>query len=161
LRYISNWKQLSNKISQRSEEHVGFEDPELLHYIESLYELFPNATYVLLERDRQDAELSLARSGNIPIDIVQRKFDRWYEDIEKFKTVVGEYIRIHFNDMDKMDSIKRIWDYVLRESEFDVGRWEMLSALRVYVTLGNKPYPFDPDQSMAPYFDFNKLNNVL
>jgi hypothetical protein len=132
-----------------------------LHYIETLYDLFPHATYVLLERDRQDAEASLSISGNIPLDIVRRKFDRWYEDIEKFKVVVGEYIRIHFNDMDDMGSIKRIWDYVLPDSEFDVGRWEMLSALKIYVTLGDKPYPFNRNESMAPYFDFKKLNNVL
>ena len=52
LRYISNWDELIERIERRSEKYIGFEDPELLHYIETLYELFPNATYVLLERDR-------------------------------------------------------------------------------------------------------------
>ena len=101
LRYISNWLELIDRIEQRPEKYVGFEDPELLHYIETLYELFPQATYVLLERDRLESEMSLVRSGNIPPPIVTQKFDRWYEDIEKFKTIVGLYSKLHFEDMDK------------------------------------------------------------
>ena len=102
LRYISNWNELIDRIEQRPEKYVGFEDPELLHYIETLYELFPKATYVLLERDRHDAEESLMRSGDISLPIVIYKFDRWYEDIEKFKTIVGLYSKLHFEDMDNM-----------------------------------------------------------
>ena len=109
LRYISNWDELIERIERRPEKYIGFEDPELLHYIETLYELFPNATYVLLERDRLESEMSLCRSGNIPSPIVTQKFDRWYEDIEKFKVVVGEYIKIHFEDMDNMKKIQEIW----------------------------------------------------
>ena len=141
--------------SQRPEKYVGFEDPELLHYIETLYELFPQATYVLLERDRLESEMSLARSGNIPTPIVTQKFDRWYEDIEKFKVVVGEYIKIHFEDMDNMKKIQEIWKYVLPNVPFDIDRWDMLTALHIHVTLGHKPYPAKKT-SMAPYFDFNK-----
>ena len=159
LRYISNWDELIDRIERRPEKYVGFEDPELLHYIETLYELFPQATYVLLERDRLESELSLSRSGNIPLPIIIQKFDRWYEDIEKFKVVVGEYIRIHFEDMDNMKKIQEIWEYVLPNTSFDIDRWDMLTALQIHVTLGHKPYPAKIT-SMSPYFDFNKLNNA-
>ena len=159
LRYISNWDELIERIERRPEKYVGFEDPELLHYIETLYELFPQATYVLLERDRLESELSLSRSGNIPLPIIIQKFDRWYKDIEKFKVVVGEYIRIHFEDMDNMKKIQEIWEYVLPNTPFDIDRWDMLTALQIHVTLGHKPYPAKKT-SMAPYFDFNKLNDV-
>ena len=159
LRYISNWDELIERIERRPEKYVGFEDPELLHYIETLYELFPQATYVLLERDRLESELSLSRSGNIPLPIIIQKFDRWYKDIEKFKVVVGEYIRIHFEDMDNMKKIQEIWEYVLPNTPFDIDRWDMLTALQIRVTLGHKPYPAKRT-SMAPYFDFNKLNDV-
>ena len=159
LRYISNWDELIERIERRPEKYVGFEDPELLHYIETLYELFPQATYVLLERDRLESELSLSRSGNIPLPIIIQKFDRWYKDIEKFKVVVGEYIRIHFEDMDNMKKIQEIWEYVLPNTPFDIDRWDMLTALQIHVTLGHKPYPAKRT-SMAPYFDFNKLNDV-
>ena len=159
LRYISNWDELIERIERRPEKYVGFEDPELLHYIETLYELFPQATYVLLERDRLESEMSLARSGNIPPPIVTQKFDRWYEDIEKFKTIVGEYTKLHFNDMDKLEKVREVWKYILPHSKFDIDRWHMLTALHIHVTLGHKPYPIK-ETSMAPYFDFNKLNDA-
>ena len=159
LRYISNWDELIDRIEQRPEMYVGFEDPELLHYIETLYELFPNATYVLLERDRLESEMSLCRSGNIPSPIVTQKFDRWYEDIKKFKTIVGLYSKLHFEDMDNMKKVQDIWEYVLPNAPFDIGRWDMLTALHIHVTLGHKPYPAKKT-SMAPYFDFNKLNDI-
>ena len=159
LRYISYWDELVNRIGFRPEKYVGFEDPELLHYIETLYKLFPNAKYVLLERDRQEAEMSLVRSGNIPLEIVTQKFDRWYEDIEKFKTIVGEYTKLHFDDMDKLEKVREVWKYILPHSKFDIDRWHMLTALHIHVTLGHKPYPAK-ETSMAPYFDLSKLNDA-
>tara|TARA_Y100001949_G_scaffold146159_1_gene129626 strand:- start:118 stop:774 length:657 start_codon:yes stop_codon:yes gene_type:complete len=156
LRFISNWDELIERIERRPEKYVGFEDPELLHYIETLYELFPNATYVLLERDRPDAEMSLGISGDLPSHIVTQKFDRWYEDIEKFKEVVGEYRRIHFNDMDDLKSVKNIWEYVLPNSLFDIDRWNMLIALPISITLERRSYP-TKESSMAPYLNFTKL----
>ena len=83
LRYISNWDELIERIERRPEKYVGFEDPELLHYIETLYELFPQATYVLLERDRLESELSLSRSGNIPLPIIIQKFDMMVHDCSR------------------------------------------------------------------------------
>ena len=103
--------------------------------------------------------MSLCRSGNIPSPIVTQKFDRLYEDIEKFKVVVGEYIKIHFEDMDNMKKIQEIWEYVLPNIPFDLDRWDRLTALHVHVTLGHKPYS-PKETSMAPYFDFNKLNDI-
>ena len=73
--------------------------------------------------------------------------------------MVGEYIRIHFEDMDNMKKIQEIWEYVLPNTPFDIDRWDMLTALQIHVTLGHKPYPAKRT-SMAPYFDFNKLNDV-
>ena len=52
-----------DRIEQRPEKYVGFEDPEMLHYIKDLYKLFPKATYVLLERDRIKSQNSLAASS--------------------------------------------------------------------------------------------------
>ena len=112
-----------------------------------------------LERDRLESEMSLCRSGNIPSPIVTQKFDRWYEDIKKFKTIVGLYSKLHFEDMDNMKKVQEIWEYVLPNAPFDIGRWDMLTALHIHVTLGHKPYPAKKT-SMAPYFDFNKLNDI-
>ena len=158
-RYIRNWDELVDRIEQRPEKYVGFEDPELLHYIEPLYELFPKATYVLLERDRHDAQISLEKASGISFPLIFRKFTRLYKDIEKFKKIVSAYETIHFNDMDSMMHIEHVWKYVLPDVPFDVERWKMLTALQISVTIANKPYGIR-ESCMAPYFDFEKLEKI-
>ena len=159
LRYIIDWDELIDKIEQRPEKYVGFEDPELLHHIETLYRLFPNATYVLLERERMQSQISLERVSGLSSDLISKKFERWYNDIDKFKKIVAEYATIHFNKMDIVDEVKRIWEYVLPGVHFDIQRWEMLTALQIRVTMSNKPYIIR-ESCMAPYFDFEKLEKI-
>ena len=46
----------------------------------TLYNLFPNATYVLLERDREESENSLfVQVKNFSREAITRKFDRWFQ----------------------------------------------------------------------------------
>ena len=160
LRYINNWDELVDRIEQRPEKYVGFEDPEMLHYIKDLYRLFPKATYVLLERDRIESQNSLAALSRVSLNLVAKKFVRWYNDIEVFKKIVPKYSTIHFHDMNNMKEIKRIWKYVLSDVSFDVQRWEMLDALLFAGTIGDKPYEPDMQSCMAVYFDFEKLKGI-
>lgn len=159
LRYITNWSELKEKIEQRPEANVGFEDPEMLHYIENIYKIFPKAKYVLLERNRNQAEQSLINISGADPKIVYQKFDRWYKDIERFNTLVKQYEFIHWDNMDNVEEIKKIWDYILPNCKFDKQRWEMLTAMRITVTDGNKPYPIKKD-CLSPYFNFNKLKKA-
>tara|TARA_Y100000766_G_C18791824_1_gene548599 strand:+ start:169 stop:825 length:657 start_codon:yes stop_codon:yes gene_type:complete len=158
-RYLRNWNDLVDRIEERPEEYVGFEDPEFLHYINSLYRLFPNATYVLLERDREQSEFSLCNESNAPIGLVRKKFDRWYSDIENFKNLIPHYETIHFSEMDDKDIVEKIWNYILPDAKFDIGRWNLLTALKISVTMGNKPYPILYD-SMAVYFELERLDAI-
>ena len=160
LRYINNWDELVDRIEQRPEKYVGFGDPEMLHYIKDLYRLFPKATYVLLERDRIESQNSLAALSRVSLNLVAKKFVRWYNDIEVFKKIVPQYSTIHFHDMNNMKEIKRIWKYVLSDVSFDVQRWEMLDALLFAGTIGNKPYEPDLQSCMAVYFYFEKLKGI-
>ena len=156
---MTNWNQLNEKIEQRPERNVGFEDPELLHYIETLYKRFPDAKYILLERSRDQAEQSLINISGVDPEIIYKKFDRWYKDIEKFNELVKHYEFIHWDNMDNLNEIKRIWNYILPNCDFDQQRWEMLTAMRVSVTDGNKPYPIKED-CLSPYFNFKKLSEA-
>ena len=158
-RYINSWEELVDRIEERSEEYIGFEDPELLHYINSLYKLFPNANYVLLERDREDCEISMCNQSGAPRELVSMKFDRWEHDLINFNSIVSDYESIHFDDMDDMEEVYRIWKYVLPDITFDIGRWNLLTALKISVTLGNKPFPM-PVEKMAVYFNFDKLDFI-
>ena len=166
LRYVSNWDQLIDRIEKRPEKNVGFSDPELLHYIETLHNLFPKSKYVLLDRNVNDAKVSLAiitraisnKEEWYRSDKLDYKFKRWLEDIKKFKKIVKDYEYIHWNDMNKCDSIKKIWNYILPDSEFDVGRWELLSSLVITETLADIPYKMNRKTCMAPFFNFDKLD---
>ena len=160
-RYLDSWDDLIDRIEERSEDYVGFEDPELLHYIKYLCELFPNATYVLLERDKKESMNSLRNhTGQSEDDpLLNEKFDRWYRDIDNFKTMIPDYQTIHFNDVDDIDEIKRIWNYVLPDVHFDIGRWNLLTGLKVSITLGDKPKMISP-YCMAPYYDMDKLRLI-
>jgi len=159
LRYITNWSELKEKIEQRPEANVGFEDPEMLHYVETIYKMFPEAKYVLLERNRDQAEQSLINISGADPRTVYDKFDRWHNDLERFLKTVNKFEFIHWDNMDNVEEIKKIWDYVLPNCEFDQQRWEMLTAMRITVTDGNKPYPIKKN-CLSHYFDFNKLKKA-
>ena len=158
-RYINSWEELVDRIEERPEYNVGFEDPELTHYIMTLYKLFPNATYVLLERDREESENSLfVQVKNFSREAITRKFDRWFRDINYIKENVPHY-RIHFSQMDDINEIASVWNYVLPDSVFDVGRWNLLTSLRITVTIGDKPYKISP-YSMAAYMNLDHMDTI-
>ena len=158
-RYINSWEELIDRIEERPEHNVGFEDPELTHYIMTLYNLFPNATYVLLERDREESENSLfVQAKSFSREVISRKFDRWFRDINYIKENVPHY-NIHFSQMDDINEISSVWNHVLPDLVFDVGRWNLLTSLRITVTIGDKPYKI-PNYSMAPYFNFEQLDMI-
>jgi len=156
-RYITNWDELIDRIEKRPEKYVGFSDPELLHFIETLYDLFPNAKYILLERDRNDAQLSLAAYFGGNVYKIKKKWDRWFEDIEKLKKIIKKYAYIHWENMDDVKAIEQMWNYVLPDSKFDIDRWQLLASFKIKETIANVPFKMDPQTCMAPYFNFEKL----
>ena len=60
--------------------------------------------------------------------------------------------------MDNFNNINNVWKYIMSE-DMDNKRWELLTAMKVSVTDGNKPFPIK-ENSLAPYFNLNKLNNI-
>ena len=168
LRYCSCWEDIVDRIEKRPEKYIGFEDPELLHYITTLYELFPNAKYVLLERDRFECENSLKNiislQGKVHPEILEgnyitRKFDRWYYDIHNMEQIIPEFKRINFYQMNDIKNIKDIWDYLLPNIEFDVDRFNLLTAMVISVTYANEPKEPIPN-CMGTYFSFDKLDQI-
>ena len=162
LRYCSCWEDIVDRIEKRPEKHVGFEDPELLHYIIPLYELFPNAKYVLLERDRFECENSITKWVSPSIskgDFIKRKFDRWYYDIHNMQQIIPEFKRIGFYEMNNIKNMEDVWDYLLPNIQFDIDRFNLLTAMVISVTYANKPK--EPiSNSMGAYFSFDKLDQI-
>ena len=159
-RYYTNWDEMVDLIEKRPEKNIGFEDPELLHYITTLYELFPKAKFVFLERDRRECEISISRwlPPNM-IDSIQHKFDRWYEDIDKMNRLIPNIKKINFYDMNEIDQIKGVWDYILPDVDFDIDRFNTLSGMVISITYADIPKEVTKG-CMAAYFDFNKLDQI-
>ena len=159
-RYYTNWDEMVDLIEKRSEKNIGFEDPELLHYVTTLYELFPNAKYVFLERDRQECEISLSKWVHPnTFNLIKTKFDRWYEDIDKMYRLIPDIKKINFYDMNEIDQIKGIWDYILPDVNFDIDRFNTLSGMVISITFADIPKEITKG-CMAAYFDFNKLDQI-
>jgi len=158
-RYITNWHELIDRIERRPEKFVGFEDPELLHYIETLYDIFPNASYLLLERDKSEAEASMKQWGAQDNYVIKQKYNRWHSDIRKLKKLLKDYASINFNDMDSMEEIKRVWEYLLPDCSFDIDRFNLLTALHIKGTLGYKPYE-SPANCLAAFQNLKKLKDI-
>ena len=101
----------------------------------------------------------MCNQSGAPRELVSMKFDRWELDLINFKSIVSDYESIHFDDKDDVEQIYRIWKYVLPDSVFDVGRWNLLTSLRITVTIGNKPYE-PPLHNMAIYFETDRLDYI-
>jgi len=158
-RYITNWHELIDRIEKRPEKYVGFEDPELLHYITTLYSLFPESKYLLLERDKHEAEQSMLDWGHRPNYIIKQKYNRWYKDISVFKDIVKNYETINFNEMDNIKDLERVWKYLIPNTHFDIDRFNLLTALQIKGTLGSKPYE-GPPNCLAPFQNLEKLKDI-
>ena len=157
-RYITNWDELVDRIESRPEKYVGFEDPELLHYIETLYGLFPKAKYVLLERNRKDSESSFMKMFQVDEEYTRRKFNRWYMDIQKFKCIIPEYEIIDFIGMNAMGSMKRIWDYILPDCSFDIDRWNLLTELPISHTMSKRRHI---ENCLGPFADLDRMDRIV
>ena len=112
-----------------------------------------------MERDREECENSLfVQAKSFSREDITRKFDRWFGDINYIKENIPHY-SIDFSQMDDIDEIASVWNYVLPDSVFDIGRWNLLTSLRITVTIGDKPYKI-PNYSMAAYMNLDQMDLI-
>ena len=156
-RYIKNWDELVDRIESRPEKYVGFEDPELLHHIETLYRLFPKAKYLLLERNRGESERSFMKMFKVDEEYTRRKFTRWYMDIQKFKCIIPEYKTIDFEVMESDGALKGVWKYILPDVPFDIDRFHLLTELPISHTLTKR---WHIANSLGPFADLDKMDKI-
>ena len=61
--------------------------------------------------------------------------------------------------MDNRQKVKECWDYILPNEKFDNDRFDLLTAMLIKVTIGDKPKPI-VENTIAPYFDMYKLHQT-
>jgi hypothetical protein len=152
-RYLRNLDEIYERIERRPEKNVGFSDPEMFHYIDEIYEMFPNAKYLLLDREYYNCAESHKLMTEFTVEQMTPKFQFWACNTEYLKKNVKHHV-IHFNDMDDMEKVKECWDYLLKDCYFDVDRFNQLTAMAIKVTLSHKPeQPYE--DCIAPYFYYD------
>ncbi len=154
-RYMRSLDELHERISKRPEKNVGFCDPELFHYIDKVYEMFPDARYLLLQRDHEECLRSHLPyvDFELTLDAMRPKFKYWSMNKEYLRDNV-DYHEIHFDEINNIDCVKRAWEYLLPDCYFDVDRFYLLDAMLIKVTLSNKPVP-PYVGCLAPHFNYN------
>ena len=154
-RYMRSLDELHERISKRPEKNVGFCDPELFHYIDKVYEMFPDARYLLLQRDHEECLRSHLPyvDFELTLDAMRPKFQFWSMNEEYLRDNV-DYHEIHFDEIDNIDYVKRAWEYLLPDCYFDVDRFYLLDAMLIKVTLSDKPVPPYVD-CLAAHFNYN------
>ena len=152
-RYLRSLDEIYERINRRPEKNVGFSDPEMFHYIDKIHEMFPNAKYLLLDREYDRCLASHHIMTNFTVEEMIPKFQFWACNTEYLKRNI-EHHTIHFNEMDDMEKVKKCWDYILPDCPFDVDRYNQLTAMAIKVTISTKPeLPYD--DCIAPYFDYD------
>lgn len=153
-RYMISLDELYERIERRPEPNVGFCDPELYHYVDKVYEMFPTAKYLLLTRNTEDTIDSHVNitGGHQSKEEVIPKFKLWAQNEEYMKNNI-KYMSLDFNYMDS-ESIEYVWDYILPDCDWDVGRFELLDAMRISTTITNKPQEPIKD-CLSPYFNYD------
>jgi len=152
-RYLRSLDEIYERIERRPEDNVGFSDPEMFHYVDKIYEMFPNAKYLLLSRPYNVCLASHQLMTNFTVEKMAPKFQHWSCNTEYLRENI-KYHEIHFNEMDDIEKVKACWDYILPGCPFDVDRYNQLTAMAIKVTISTKPeLPYD--DSIAPYFDYD------
>ena len=153
-RYMKSLDELYERIERRPEQNIGFCDPEMFHYIDKVYEMFPNAKYLLLKRDYKkciESHVSMMDYELTPEEMIP-KFQLWEKNEEYMRNNI-DFHEIHFDYMD-MDSIEYCWDYILPDCDWDLDRYDLLDAMRIKVTITNKPREPVKD-CLSPYFNYD------
>jgi len=158
LRYCKSFSDLKQKILSRKEDNVGVSDPEILHYIEFLPDIFPDAKYLFLDRNLNDCLNSLHTITQLPKTFLLPKFKIWEDNINYFKNNFS-YHSILFDKMDDINEVKKSWEYILPELTFDIDRFNLLSSMVIKVTIADKPFP-PVENCLSVYFDYKKFKLI-
>ncbi len=119
--------------SQFGIKTVGFSSSELVSQFEEIKELFPEAPWIVVLRNSQDALVAFKRwAGDLlPQDDLMEKFwaDRCHE-IGKLCTH-GNVTTVKYEDLDLEPICAGIWSTLLPHIAFDAERWKLLNGLKV------------------------------
>ncbi|MCK5604799.1 hypothetical protein KAR91_23115 [Candidatus Pacearchaeota archaeon] len=127
---VEDWKGLFESMGK---EYVGNSDSGIPFLVDQIKAAFPQAKWVLIERDGSEAWRSLSKV--IPWDlrkIVDKGVELTVPRLHQIKLACNPLI-VKYQDLGNREVCKEIWNYCIPGISFNDKRWQMLDRLNVQV----------------------------
>lgn len=145
FKFCTSVAELKHLLDDHQEQNVGNSDCSMIKYFEEISNTFPNAKYVLIERN--------------PAEVIESLVDFQlmddYEKAEKWVTQLHVYVKeikaqnnilcINYQDLNEMEVCRKIWNYILPNVVFNEKRWYLLDELYVNIMIGKSYIRMLPD----------------
>ena len=127
------------------DDNVGNSDSSMLPYFDEIYDMFPNAKYILIKRNTNEVVESLV--GFQLMDDYE-KAERWINKLQKqINNIESNYdlLTISYQDLEDINKCKEIWKYLLPDLPFNEKRWHLLDELYVNIIIGKSYLRMKPE----------------
>lgn len=122
----------ANRLRELHEMHhsVGVSDSALLLFYAPIMEQFPDSQWLIVERPYNTALASFVDSGYATLSGAKGYFDMVKNSIAKIPKD-GDLMFVPYLDLDDLDVLASMWDFVLPYEMFPRNRAEALNAMRI------------------------------
>jgi len=141
IKQCNNITDLKDLFVSTGKQYVGNSDSVIPFFAKRVNELFPQAKWVIIERDEQDVIKSLDRV--LPGSEKQNVLNIGKPLLTWVKKTCNP-LMINFSELSTQRECKRIWEYCLPTIPFDEMRWKMLDKLRIELILDESTFNVEP-----------------
>ena len=141
-----------------NEPNVGDADCRLLFYTNDMLRLFPNAKWVLINRKIEDVDKSLEKRYDFGDDKDKEHTREISRLINIFKKE-NKVLEFNFEDLDRKEVCKEIWEYCIKDTPFPEKRWYQLDVMKVD-PFEDKMMKYHGEHPIRTVFDYTK-NTVM
>jgi hypothetical protein len=128
---------LAHKLARLGVEYPGNADPGLPLVFTKVHERFPQARYVFVTRDPEEALESyrLIVGDRVPSEDIDAGWRRLEAAHDAMRSALAgqHYLEVSFAELEQCAACEAVWEYCVPGHPFPRARWEMLDALRVNV----------------------------
>jgi hypothetical protein len=125
--------EMADRLMRRPERYVGTADSALPFYINELMEHLPQAKIIIIDRDDGIVfDSMIAAFGQEFATESGKLLDLTGEALLELKAAFRHTV-VKYNDLDKFDTCREIWNACCPLLEFDNDRWAMLDEFKVEV----------------------------
>ena len=130
-RFCTNMQDLKSLMQSHQAGNTGNADPALLYIMNDLKTYFPRSKVVLVERELHETiDSFIDFYTSYEYKHIQDWIENLFEIMERIKNKF-EVKTVAHDALNKMETCKEIWEYLLPEEPFDEKRWTLLDELYI------------------------------